>query len=183
MGSEDPQGSFCPRTGTWCCLRSLRSCVALAEGEWQASGYTVSVLSFNMHSSFSERKDPISMNNVKKASYWPGSTAVAERCAGAKAPGQLRGLDTPLSSHPDRYRVKGILPPHSVPQLEKPSQVAGWLWGAERMLRQHSVQCCSQAISLTDQGPQTDYLNPCPSDISCVKQDYSMTFFMGYSKH
>lgn len=61
--------------------------MALAEGEWQASGYTVSVLSFNMHSSFSERKDPISMNNVKKASYWPGSTAVAERCAGAKAPG------------------------------------------------------------------------------------------------
>ena len=61
--------------------------MALAEGEWQASGYTVSVLSFNMHSSFSERKDPISMNNVKKASYWPGSTAVAERCAGATAPG------------------------------------------------------------------------------------------------
>lgn len=59
--------------------------MALIEGEWQASGYTLSMLSFNMHSSFSKRKDPISMNNFKKASYWPGSTAVTERRAGAKA--------------------------------------------------------------------------------------------------
>ena len=39
--------------------------MALVEAEWQANGYTVSTLSFNMHPSFSERKDPISfkLNN------------------------------------------------------------------------------------------------------------------------
>ena len=43
----------------------LRSWMALVEAEWQANGYTVSTLSFNMHPSFSERKDPISfkLNN------------------------------------------------------------------------------------------------------------------------
>ena len=58
MGSEDPWGSLWSWTGTWCCPCLLRSWMALVEAEWQANGYTLSMLSFNMHSSFSEKKHP-----------------------------------------------------------------------------------------------------------------------------